>query len=106
MRPSDSPGWHMGGLPSVAPRPGRRRGCRPRIGGAEQAENDTNLTLVGLARTGSTDLVVERIHIHEESAARVQEGEMSGGIQADRVALDHVPSRERAEKLDANKSIA
>ena len=99
MQPSDSSGSHLGGLPLVAPTAGGYRGRRP-WSGESDAENGTNLTLIGL------DLVVERIHIHEESAARVQEGEMSGGIQADRVASDHVPSRERAEKLDANKPIA
>ena len=106
MRRNDRSGSHRGGLPPAAPTPGGHRGRRPRIGESGQAENGTSLTLIGLARTCSTELVGERTRIHEDSASPVREGRTPGGIPADRVALDHVPTGERAEKLDANRSIA
>jgi hypothetical protein len=77
----------------------RRRG---RIGCSEEAQNEPRLTLIGLAWTRSTELVVARPHILEDSANQVREGQTPRGIRADFVALDHVPTGERAEKLDAN----
>ena len=73
MRPSDILGSHLGGLRLMASTAGGCRRRQPRCVGSEQAQNNTILTLIGLARTCSTYLVVERIDIHEDSGGRVRE---------------------------------